>query len=426
MNILIKSAHIIDSKSAHNGKVMDILIENGIIKSIKSKIIPEKNMKVIEGENLHASSGWVDMQVNFCDPGFEHKEDLESGLRAAASGGFTGVAVVSSTNPTIHSKAEVLYIKNKTSDSIIDVHPIGTLSHKQEGQDISEMYDMKQAGAVAFSDDKKSVGDAGLLMRALLYAQNFGGLIITHCDEKSISQEGKMNEGINSTQLGLKGIPALAEELMINRNIFLAEYTNASLHISNVSTQKSVELIRQAKAKALKITASVNAYNIAMDDSALLGFDSNYKLNPPLRTKPDIEALKKGIADGTIDVITCDHRPQDIESKDIEFDHASNGMIGLESAFGLINTNKGKIKLETIIEAITCNPRSILKLEPVKIAEGEKANITLFNPEFEWEFEKKYIQSKSTNTALIGTKFKGKVVGIINNKQIHIAKIGED
>lgn len=419
MNILIKSAHIIDAKSPYNGKIMDILIENGIIKSIKSKIIPQKNVKVIVAENLHLSAGWLDMQVNFCDPGFEHKEDLNSGIKAAVAGGFTGVAVVSSTNPPIHSKGDVQYIKNKTANAIVNVYPIGTVSFRQEGKDISEMYDMQQAGAVAFSDDKKSISDAGLLMRALLYSQNFGSLIITHCDEKSISQDGKMNEGITSTMIGLKGIPALAEELMVSRNISLAEYTNAPLHISNITTQKSVTLIKQAKNNGLKITASINAYNIALNDSVLIGFDSNYKLNPPLRDKTDMEALRKGLVDGTIDAITSDHRPQDIESKDIEFDYASNGMIGLESAFGLINTNKGKIKLETIIEALTTNPRSILKLEQPNIAEGEPANITLFDPEAEWIFEKKNIQSKSANTPFIGTKFKGKVIGIINKKQSH-------
>lgn len=422
MNILIKQAHIIDSNSAYNGKVMDVLIENGTIRSIKTRISPEKNVKIIEAENLHLSNGWLDMQVSFCDPGFEHKEDLDSGIKAAASGGFTGVALVSSTYPTIHSKAEVFYIKNKTADSIVDVYPIGTLSHKQEGQDISEMYDMKLAGAVAFSDDKKPVNNSGLLLRALLYSQNFDGLIMTHCDDKSISNDGKMNEGVVSTKLGLKGIPALAEELMVDRNIFLAEYTNAPLHISNISTHKSVELVRQAKAKGLKITASVNAYSIALDEKELSGFDSNYKLNPPLRTKEDIEALKKGIIDGTIDVITCDHRPQDIESKDVEFDFASNGMIGLESAFGLINTNKGKIKLETVINTLSANPRKILKLKEPKIAEGEIANLTLFNPSKEWLFEKKHIQSKSSNTPFIGTTFTGKVIGIINKKQSYFNK----
>lgn len=422
MNILIKSAQIIDSSSPFNGKTMDVLIENGIIKSIKSKISPDKNVKVIEAKNLHLSAGWFDMQVNFCDPGFEFKEDLNTGMKAAAAGGFTGVAVVSSTNPPIHSKSEVQYILNKTADSIVDVYPIGTLSHKQEGKDLSEMYDMQQAGAVAFSDDKKTVENAGLLMRALLYAQNFDGLIITHCDEKSISLDGKMNEGITSTKLGLKGIPALAEEVMVNRNIFLADYTNSTIHISNVSTQRSVDLIKKAKSSGLKVTASINAYNIALDDSVLMGFESNFKTNPPLRTKVDMEALQKGIADGTIDAITSDHRPQDIESKDLEFDLAANGMIGLETAFALINTNKGKIKLETIIEKLSANPRKILKLKQPKIAEGESANLTIFDPETEWIFEKKNIQSKSANSPFIGSKLKGKVIGIINKKQVHINK----
>jgi dihydroorotase len=417
MNILIKSARIVEPGSSYNGKVMDILIENGIITSIASKISPKKSIKTIEADNLHVSTGWLDMQVSFCDPGYEHKEDLSSGVKAAVAGGFTGVAVVSSTNPPIHSKAEVEYIKNKTAGSIVDVYPVGALSYKQEGKDISEMYDMHLAGAVAFSDDKKAIHDAGLLMRALLYAQNFGGVIMTHCDEKAISLEGKMNEGVTSTMLGLKGIPALAEEMMVNRNIFLAEYTKAPVHISNISTQKSVALIKQAKANGLKITASVNAYSIALDETALTGFDSNYKLNPPLRTKADIEALRNGIADGTIDAITSDHRPQDIESKDVEFDYASNGMIGLESAFGLINSNREKIKLETIIKALTVNPRNILKLAQPKVAEGQEANLTLFNPDSEWMFEKKAIQSKSANTPFIGTTFKGKVLGIVNKKQ---------
>ncbi len=422
MNILIKSAQIIDSNSPFNGKTMDILIENGIIKSVKSKISPDKNVKIIEAKNLHLSAGWFDMQVNFCDPGFEFKEDLNTGMKAAAAGGFTGVAVVSSTNPPIHSKSEVQYILNKTADSIVDVYPIGTLSHKLEGKDLSEMYDMQQAGAVAFSDDKKAIENAGLLMRALLYAQNFDGLIITHCDEKSISLDGKMNEGITSTKLGLKGIPALAEEVMVNRNIFLADYTNSNIHISNISTQRSVELIKKAKTSGLKVTASINAYNIALDDSALMGFESNFKTNPPLRTKADIEALQKGIADGTIDAITSDHRPQDIESKDLEFDLAANGMIGLETVFALINTNKGKIKLETIIEKMTFSPRKILKLKQPKIAEGEPANLTMFDPELEWIFERKNIQSKSINSPFLGSKFKGKVIGIVNKKLVHINK----
>jgi dihydroorotase len=422
MNILIKQARVIDSKSPYNNKTMDILIENGVITSVKTKISTSKNLKVIEGENLHVSTGWVDMQVNFCDPGFEHKEDLTTGIKAAASGGFTAVAITSGTNPPIHSKAQVQYIKNNTSDSIVDVFPIGTTTHNREGKEISEMYDMQQAGAIAFSDDKSSISNAGTLMRALLYSKNFNGLVITHCEDKTISHEGQMNEGEVSTKLGLKGMPALAEELMISRNISLAEYTDAPLHIANISTKRSVELIRESKAKGLKITASVNAYNLALDDTLLMGFDSNYKLNPPLRTKKDIEALRNGISDGTIDAITSDHRPQDIESKDVEFDQASNGMIGLESAFALLNSNRGKMKLENIISALTSRPRNILKLKEPKIKEGEPANLTIFNTETDWKFEKKHIHSKSSNTPFIGLTFKGKVIGVINKKQLFLNK----
>ncbi|MDF2436338.1 MAG: dihydroorotase, multifunctional complex type [Bacteroidota bacterium] len=422
MNILIKQARIIDQNSPHNGKTMDVLIENGIISAVRPKINTDKNVKVIDVKNLHISAGWFDMQANFCDPGYEHKEDLQSGIRAAAAGGFTGVAVTPSTNPPIHSKAQVQYIKTNTDNAIVEVHPIGTITQNREGKELSEMYDMQLAGAIAFSDDKNAISNSGILLRALLYSKNFDALVMAHCDDKSISQDGQMNEGINSTKLGLKGIPALAEELMISRNIFLSEYTDAPLHISNVSSKGSVELIRDAKAKGLKITSSVNAYNISLDDNLLQGFDSNYKLNPPLRTKNDIDALRKGIADGTIDVITSDHRPQDIESKDLEFDHASNGMIGLESAFALINSNRGKLKLEAIVNSLTTQPRNILKIKPVTIKENEAANITMFDPDMEWVFEKKHIHSKSSNTPFQGTKFKGKVIGVINRKQIALNK----
>ena len=422
MNILIKAARIIQPGSVHHEKKLDILIENGIITNIASSIRSEKNVKVIEQENLHVSVGWFDMQAHFCDPGFEFKEDLTSGIKAAAAGGFTDVALVSSTNPPVYSKSQVLYLKNNTQDAIVGIHPIGSLSHKQEGNDLSEMYDMKLAGAVAFSDDKKTISNAGLLARALLYIQNFDGTIITHCNEKSISHGGKMNEGITSTSLGLEGIPGLAEELMVMRNISIAEYTNAPIHIANVSTQKSVELIRTAKSKNIKVTASVTAYNLALDDSILVGFDSNYKLDPPLRTKQDIESLHKGLQDGTIDVITTDHRPQDVESKEIEFSNAANGMIGLETAFGLINTHRKKIKLDTVITALTTSPRSILKLKQPSISKGEQACITLFDPTLEWKFEQKNIQSKSKNTPFINTVFKGKVLGIIHKKQYSLNK----
>lgn len=422
MNVLIKKATLVAPGNPLNGKTMDILIENGSIRSIKQKISPEKNVKEIDVDGLNVSAGWLDMQVNFCDPGSEHKEDLASGLKAAMAGGFTGVAVVPSTTPPVHTKAQVEYIRNKTKGELTNVYPLGTLSYNLEGKDISEMYDMHLSGAVAYTDDKKSVGDAGLLMRALLYAKNFNGLILTHCDEKGISQNGQINEGEMSVRLGFKGIPALAEELMVSRNLFLAEYADAPIHISNVSTARSAELIRQAKNKGIKVTASSTIYNLSMEESLLKDFDPNYKLNPPLRTKKDVDALQRALAEGVIDAITTDHRPQDIESKAVEFDHASNGMIGLETAFALINSSKTKLKLEDIIRGMTSGPRSCLNLEAVDIAEGAKANLTLFLPDAEWIVEEKDIRSRSKNTPLIGKKLKGKVLGAINNNQLHLNK----
>jgi dihydroorotase len=413
MNLLLKSARIIDPSSPHNGKKMDLLIENGIIKSIKATIKADKSTQVIESSSLAVSPGWFDMQVTFHDPGYEYKEDISSGTEAAAFGGFTGVALMPSTVPPVHTKAQVEYIKNKSKAEIVDIYPVGTISHNHEGKDISEMYDMHLSGAVAFSDDKKPVSNAGLLLRALQYAMNFKGLIMTQCDDKSISQDGKMHEGSISTSLGLKGIPALAEELMLSRNISLAEYAGGRIHISSVSTARSVSLIKAAKTKKLNITSSVNAHHLALDDSSLEGFDTNFKVNPPLRTKADIEALKKGLADGTIDAITSDHLPQDTESKMTEFDYASNGMTGLETAFALVNT-VWDIGIDQIVNKLAISPREILNLNVPLIKEGEKANLTFFDTKSEWVFEEKHIRSKSKNTPFTGKKLKGKVLGIYN------------
>lgn len=415
MNLLIKQATIIDSTSAHNGRVVDILIEKGIITQIKKSIVPEKGIKTIEAEGLHVSAGWLDMQVNFCDPGYEHKETLDNGLRSASKGGFTGVALMSGTNPPLHNKGQIEYVVNRSKNNIVDVFPIGTLSHNQEGKDLSEMYDMQLSGALAFSDYKKTTKDAGLIVRALQYSQNINSFIITHCDDKTISHDGLMNEGVTSTKLGLKGMPALAEEIMLQRNIQILEYTGGKMHIPTISTKGSVELIKKAKAKKLSITCGVAAYNLLLDDSELDGFDTNYKVNPPLRTKEDIDALKKGIADGTIDVIVSDHNPQDIESKDLEFDLADNGMVGLESCFGVLNTAlSSKLNLENIVDTLTNNPRTILGLSPVSIKEGAEANLTLFNPTKKYVFEKSHLVSSNKNSGIIGKELKGEVIGVFN------------
>jgi dihydroorotase len=418
MNILIKQATVIDSTSQYNGRVVDILIEKGVITQIKKNIVPEKGIKTIEADGLHVSAGWLDMQVNFCDPGYEHKETLDNGLKSAAKGGFTSVCLMSGTNPPLHNKAQIEYVVNRAKGNLVDVLPIGTLSHNQEGKDLSEMYDMKLSGAVAFSDYKKTGKDAGLILRALQYSQNINSFIIAHCDDKTISHDGLVNEGVMSTKLGLKGIPALAEEIMLQRNIQILEYTGGKMHIPTISTKGSVELIKKAKAKKLNITCGVAAYNLLLDDSELEGFDTTYKVNPPLRTKEDIDALKKGIADGTIDVIVSDHNPQDIESKDLEFDLADNGMVGLESCFGVLNAALGsRLSLEAMIDTLTKNPRAILGIDSVTIKEGVEANLTLFNPTKKYIFDKSHLVSSNKNSGIIGKELKGGMIGVVNNNQ---------
>lgn len=422
MNILIKSATIVDPGTSLNGKKTDILIEKGIITEIRTGIKNDKNYKTIESNDLCVSPGWLDMQANFRDPGFEFKEDLHSGIKAAAQGGFTGVCVMPGTNPPLYSKSQIDYVINKTRDEIVDVYPVGCISYNHEGKDIAEMYDMKQSGAVAFSDDKKALKDAGLVMRALQYSSNIGSFIITHCNDKSIAQDGKMHEGETSTRMGLKGIPALAEEIMVQRNISILEYAGGKMHLPTISTRGSVELVKQAKAKGLQVTAGVAAHNLLLDDTKLSDFDTNYKLDPPLRGKEDLEALKRGLANGTIDVIVSDHAPEDVENKDLEFDFASNGIVALETAYAVANTaGASKVSREQLVEKLALNPRKILGLEIPHLRENAEANLTLFDPSLKWEFSLKQLKSKSRNTPFIGQTFTGKALGIINKNAICLA-----
>lgn len=415
MNVLIKQAKIICPQSSFHNKTVDVLIENGTISQIK-KNISASGVKTIEADDLLLSIGWFDMQANLCDPGYEHKEDLESGLKAAAAGGFTGIALMSGTNPPLHNKAQIEYIVNRGKNNLTDVYPVGTLSHNQEGKDLSEMYDMKLAGAVAFGDYKNPIKDAGLILRALQYTTNIDSFIITHCDDKTISHGGQMNEGETSTMLGLKGIPALAEEIMLQRNISVLEYAGGKMHIPTISTKGSAELIKKAKANGLHITCGVAAHNLLLDDTVLSDFDTNYKVNPPLRNKKDVEALRKALDNGVIDVVVSDHRPQDIECKDLEFDLADNGIIALQTAFtSALTAMKGET--EALVNALTVNPRKILGLEIPKIEEGEKANLTLFTVSGETKLNEKDLYSKSKNSPFINKALQGKVIGAVNNNK---------
>lgn len=417
MDLLIKSATIVDSGSTWNGKKSDILIENGHIKKIGVALKTEQSIPVFEAADLHVSIGWFDLQVNFNDPGLEHKEDLESGCRAAAFGGFTGVACMPSSHTPTQSKSEIEYILTKTRSQVVDVFPIGALSKNLEGKEMTELFDMHTAGAIAFSDNKKPIADAGLLSRSLLYAKGFDAKLIHYPEEAQLALGGKISEGKMSTLLGIKGIPALAEELMVARDIALCEYNSCSIHLSNISTAKSVELVREAKAKGINVSCGVAVHNLVADETALNDFDSNYKVKPPLRTADDVNALWEGLLDNTIDVICSDHNPQDIESKEREFDHAAYGMIGLETCFGLIQTTNKKMALPQLLDKISRAPRNIVALEVPAIIEGALANLSLFTPYTKWEFKAHHIQSKSKNTPFIGKELQGKVYGIVNKNQ---------
>lgn len=420
MNILLRAVTIIDQNSPHHLKQKDIFIENGKVSVIGKKPDTKDKFEELDCKGLMISPGWFDMYSHFCDPGYEYKEDLKSGAKSAAAGGFTGVAVLPDTLPSVHSKSEVEYIRNKTKGNIIDVFPIGAVTRKCEGTELAEIYDMYKSGAVAFSDAEHPVMNSGVMMRALLYARQFNGVIFSHPDDESVSHGGSMNEGVTSTNLGLKGMPAIAEELLVVRDIYLAEYTNSRVHFSCISTKRSVELIREAKKRGVKVTTGVNAINLLFDDSELNSFDSNYKINPPLRTKEDIKALKAGLIDRTIDVIVSGHQPQNTELKEVEYEYAAFGAINLQTSFAIANTVLNKtLTPEQLIDKLAIQPRKILNLKIPVVKEGEEANFTIFSPDAEWKLTVKEIKSKSKNTPLIGKTLTGKPVAIINNNQFY-------
>ncbi|MFD2565738.1 dihydroorotase [Pseudotenacibaculum haliotis] len=415
MTTLIKSATIIDASSSHNLKKKDILIVNGKIAQIANSIKQESNYKVVQLENLHVSSGWFDTSVCFGEPGYEERETITNGLKVAAKSGFTAVAVNPNTHPIVDTKSDVEFLINKANNSATKLFPIGALTQGSNGIELAEMFDMQQSGAIAFGDYNKSVVNDNLLKVALLYAQNFNGLVLSFPKNKAIAGEGVANEGVNSTRLGLKGIPALAEEIQVARDLFLLEYTGGKLHIPTISTAKSVQLIKDAKKKGLQVTCSVSAHHLSLTDDELEGFDSNSKVTPPLRTKKDTKALIKGLKDGVIDIITSDHNPIDIENKKVEFSIAEDGTIGLESLFGAVNAH---LDIETTVKALTVNPRTIFGLDNYSIAKDQEANLTLFDPTTEYTFTKEDILSFSKNSAFTGKQLKGKVYGVYSNKKL--------
>lgn len=416
MNQLIKNARIVCPASPWNGKTCDILIEDGVIKKTGSRIAPLKDVETIEHENLHASAGWFDPSVHFCDPGEEFKEDLTSGSQAAAAGGFTGVGLLPVTQPPLTTKAQIEYIINQSKKLSVEIIPYGCLSHELDGENLSEMLDMHKAGARAFTDHLNPV-NAGLLLRAMQYMHDYPVAIFSHPTNLSLCKGALMHEGKINIHLGLKGMPSVAEEISVARDIFLVRYNQSPLHLFNISTSGSVALIRQAKKEGLPVTAQVSVHHLYFTDSHLEHFDTNLKLSPPLRSKSDVDALIEGIHDGTIDCVTSHHFPQDIESKKVEFDQALPGATGLEAMFGALGkVSHNKISLEKRIEILTCNPRRLLGLDVPVIKEGEKANLTLFNPDAEFIFDVNMLKSRGVNCPYIGKPMKGKVIKTILRK----------
>jgi dihydroorotase len=417
MHILIKKAHIQDPASPFHQTRKDILIIDGFISAIEDNI-EAANAAKVDVPDLVVSPGWVDLFAHFCDPGYEHKESLETGAAAAAAGGFTHVLLVPNTSPAIHSKSQVEYIVEKSKTLPVHLHPIGAVSRNVEGKELAEMYDMRAYKAMAFSDGLQAIQSAGMLIKALQYVKAIDGVVIQLPDDKSIAPAGLMNEGIISTRLGLPGKPAMAEEIMVARDIKLARYTDSKLHLTGITTAKSLEYVRRAKEGGLKVTCSVTPYHLFFTDEDLQGYDTNLKVNLPLRTRADVDALRKGVEDGTIDCIATHHQPHEWDSKTCEFEYAKPGMIGLETCYGVLATLG--LSTDNIVRVLSSGPRDIIGLYNQGIKEKVAADLTLFVTNQAFTVTNDSIRSKSRNTPFMDKTLKGKVVGIVNKDGLYL------
>ncbi len=421
MKLLLKNANLLNPQQKLNLNATSILIEDGIIKQIGKVDETElKNCKVIELDGKYIVPGFFDMHVHLREPGREDEETVVTGCNSAANGGFTGIACMPNTDPAIDSAEVVSLIKKESANHLVDVYPIGAATVGRKGEILSPMAELREAGVVGFSDDGVAIKTSSLLKRALEYAKMFNLPIIEHCEDESLAG-GSMNESVNSTLLGLTPIPSVAEDLIVMRDILLAEYTDSKVHIAHISTKKSVEMVREAKKKGIKVTAEVTPHHFSLTDDAVKSYDPNTKMNPPLRTKQDVDALLEGLKDGTIDCIASDHAPHSIEEKEMEFEYAPNGIIGLETQIGLAITelyHKKVLSLESLIEKLSINPRRILNLHIPKIEVGEIANFTILDTDAVWTVDKKKFFSKSINTPFDKKLLTGKPVGVINKSKM--------
>jgi len=412
MKILIQAAKILDPQSPFHKKVKNVLLVNGRIAEIGDKNYQAD--KVISAEGMLLSPGWFDLGTFVGDPGQEHKEDLESVTKTAAAGGFTEIAVLPNTVPAIQTKNDVNYLTRYNDNRLVQVHALASVTRDNKGEELTEMIDLHEAGAVGFTDGLKTIWHTDIFLKALQYLQKFNGVLIDHPEDVWLNMFGQMHEGVQSTMLGLKGMPRIAEEVAIHRNLDLLQYAGGRLHIARLSSARSVNLIRSAK-KKLPLSCDITAYQPLLDDSMLAGFDTHYKVNPPLREKRDKDALIRGLNDGTIDVICSGHVPQDEESKNLEFDHADYGIINLQTfAANLVSLSK-VVDWATLLEKVTVAPRKVLNIETPAIDIETKANLTLLDPAREWQLDEKTNLSKSKNSPWFGQTLTGKVVAVFNN-----------
>lgn len=418
MHCIIKGVKIIDPTSPYHLVVKSIRILNGVITEIADQI-DHNDAEIFDYSGYSISPGWMDMLAAFGDPGHEYKETITTGIAAAAAGGFTAVGLMPNSEPALHSKSEIEYVINKAANALVNIYPYGAITKNREGKELTEIYDMHHAGAIAFTDADVAISDGGIMMRSLQYVKPFNGVIINIPNDHKIVGNANVNEGVMSVQLGMYGIPDILEELMVIRDIKLAEYTDSHVHIGVISSEKSIPHIREARKKGLKVTAGVAAYQLYFDESVLADYDTRFKVNPPLRTNADKMALIEAVVDGTIDVVCSYHLPHENDAKDVEFEYAAFGMESLEATFGAANKAlREKLTVTQMVEILAVKPRKILQLNIPQIMENTKAELTIFDENKAWTFEKNAIFSKSHNTAFIGKNLVGKVIAVVNNNQI--------